>query len=238
MSDKRYPTRMHEILTKPGEPPLKSGEMFALNTDPDDMDYYLTDGGDMFLRYGTANKTVRMAHADEVIDAIIHGITRRPLQEEDDGKRGLYSKYKVTKADGTPLDGDCFVLRPDRDEAAISALEAYADATNNENLAADIREWLQTPRRPRLTEEQVAQLKALVTLGFKWLAKDRKGYVMFFHKKPHKNAIWFSDTGDKQEDYGVVFPNDTHLSSLVTWSDPAPLDIVQTLRDAGVEVEG
>lgn len=91
--------------------------------------------------------------------------------------------------------------------------------------------------RPRLTEEQVAQLKALVTLGFKWLAKQRKGYVMFFQKKPHKNAIWFSDTGDEQEDYGVVLPNDTHLSSLVSWSDPAPLDIVQTLRDAGVEVE-
>ena len=92
-------------------------------------------------------------------------------------------------------------------------------------------------RRPRLTEEQVAQLKALNTLGFKWLAKQRKGCVMFFQKKPHKNAIWFSGTGDEQEDYGVVLPNDTHLSSLVSWSDPAPLDIVQTLRDAGVEVD-
>lgn len=92
-------------------------------------------------------------------------------------------------------------------------------------------------RRPRLTDEQVAQLKALVTLGFKWLAKQRKGYVMFFHKKPHKNGIWFSGTGDEQEDFGVELPNDTHLSSLVSWSDPSPLDIVATLKAAGVEVE-
>ena len=92
-------------------------------------------------------------------------------------------------------------------------------------------------RKPRLSEEQVKQLGALVTLGFRWLAKQRKGCVMFFQKKPHKNAIWFSGTGGEQEDYGVVLPNDTHLSSLVSWSDPAPLDIVQTLRDAGVEVD-
>ena len=91
-------------------------------------------------------------------------------------------------------------------------------------------------RRPRLTEEQVKRLRALVTLGFKWLAKQRKGCVMFFQKKPHKNAIGFSGTGDEEEDYGVVLPNDTHLSSLVSWSDPEPLDIVQTLRDAGEEV--
>ena len=64
MSDKRYPTRMYEVLG------VESKEMFALNGDPDNPNYYLTDDGDMFLRYGTANKTVRMAHADEVLDAI------------------------------------------------------------------------------------------------------------------------------------------------------------------------
>ena len=101
MSDKRYPTRMHEILTKQGEPPLKSGEMFALNTDPYDMDYYLTDDGDMFLRYGTANKTVRMAHADEVLDAINHGITRCPRLTEEQVKqfRALHKALKGQVAD-------------------------------------------------------------------------------------------------------------------------------------------
>ena len=56
------------------------------------------------------------------------------------------------------------------------------------------------------------------------------------NKDKYKNAIGFSGTGDEEEDYGVVLPNDTHLSSLVSWSDPEPLDIVQTLRDAGEEV--
>lgn len=42
--------------------------------------------------------------------------------------RGLYDKYRVTKADGTPLDGPCFVLRYDRDPAARRALFAYADS--------------------------------------------------------------------------------------------------------------
>ena len=157
---KRYPTRIHEILTKPGEPPLKSGEMFALNTDPDDMDYYLTDDGDMFLRYGTANKTVRMAHADEVIDAIIHGITRRP----------------------------------------------------------------------RLTEEQILALNAAVKwFGFKWLVKDKCESVCFWQNKPEKRENhWSAYGGGMYTDIMTV-----KVDNLVSWSDPEPLDIVQTLRDAG-----
>lgn len=59
-----------------------------------------------------------------------------------DMDKGLYSKYRVTKADGTPLDGDCFVLRPDRDPAAVKALLAYAASTTNEELSSDIRVWL------------------------------------------------------------------------------------------------
>lgn len=60
----------------------------------------------------------------------------------NDMNRGLYSKYRVTKADGTPLDGDCFVLRPDRDPAARAALAAYAASTENRQLASDINVWI------------------------------------------------------------------------------------------------
>jgi len=60
----------------------------------------------------------------------------------DDMKNGLYSKYRVTKADGTPLDGDCFVLRPDRDSAARCALKEYAYQTPNDELASDVEDWL------------------------------------------------------------------------------------------------
>lgn len=57
--------------------------------------------------------------------------------------KGLYSKYEVRKrSDGTFVD-NCFVLRPDRDDAAITALLAYANATSDDQLAQELREWVE-----------------------------------------------------------------------------------------------
>ena len=91
-------------------------------------------------------------------------------------------------------------------------------------------------RRPRLTEEQEAQLKALDTLGFKWLAKDENDEVAAFKGRPDKGRGQWQDGGE----YIVLYPfmPTNCLMDLPDWSDPEPLDIVQTLRDAGVEVEG
>lgn len=57
---------------------------------------------------------------------------------------GLYVKYNVRKVDTGELVNNCFVLRPDRDKAAIAALKAYAAATENKQLAEDIRKWIDT----------------------------------------------------------------------------------------------
>lgn len=57
---------------------------------------------------------------------------------------GLYEKYTVLK-EGKPQ-RNCFVLKPRSDPAARAALEAYADATDDERLAEDIREWLEEER--------------------------------------------------------------------------------------------
>lgn len=58
--------------------------------------------------------------------------------------KGLYNKYRVMHREtGVEVEGDCFVLRPDRDPAAVSALLRYADATRNESLAVDIWDWMQ-----------------------------------------------------------------------------------------------
>ncbi|TLS37766.1 hypothetical protein [Pseudalkalibacillus caeni] len=55
---------------------------------------------------------------------------------------GLYVKYEVRKkSDGSTVTG-CFVLRPDKDQAARKALKAYAAATPNRELANDIYAWL------------------------------------------------------------------------------------------------
>lgn len=57
-------------------------------------------------------------------------------------QQGLYGKYIVSKADGTPIDpsADYFVLRLDSDPAAREAALRYADACDNTALAAQLRE--------------------------------------------------------------------------------------------------
>ena len=55
---------------------------------------------------------------------------------------GLRGKYMVIKADTGELVKNCFILRPDRDPAAVTALRAYAEATDNEAWATDIISWV------------------------------------------------------------------------------------------------
>ena len=55
---------------------------------------------------------------------------------------GLKQKFIVIKADTGELVKNCFVLRPDRDPAAVTALRAYAEVTDNETLAGDIINWI------------------------------------------------------------------------------------------------
>jgi len=53
---------------------------------------------------------------------------------------GLYGKYEVYE-DGEPVNS-CFVLEPESDKDAREALRTYADSTENDELAADLREWM------------------------------------------------------------------------------------------------
>jgi len=55
-------------------------------------------------------------------------------------ERGLYEKYSVQK-NGEPVE-DCFVLEPEDDAAARVALKAYAVATEDDDLAADLFDWI------------------------------------------------------------------------------------------------
>jgi len=58
-------------------------------------------------------------------------------------KKGLYSKYKIAKTNGKPIDPGAkyFVLRYDKDPHAKKAMEAYANSVSDENyiLAMEIR---------------------------------------------------------------------------------------------------
>lgn len=64
-----------------------------------------------------------------------------PCKKESD-YAGLKIKYVVVKAGTGELVENCFVLRPDKDPAARHALEAYAQATDNQVLASDITDWI------------------------------------------------------------------------------------------------
>lgn len=67
------------------------------------------------------------------LDAFLHPV---------DTYKGLKAKYLVFKADMEERVGNCFVLRPDKDPAAVEAIRAYASATDNETLAEDIYNWV------------------------------------------------------------------------------------------------
>ena len=62
---------------------------------------------------------------------------------------GLKRKYIIVKADTGEEIQDCFVLRPAKDKAAIKAILAYANATENKTLAADLFLWME-----RLKEQE------------------------------------------------------------------------------------
>ena len=86
-------------------------------------------------------------------------------------------------------------------------------------------------RKPRLMDEQIELLKAAQKLhGARWLAKDLRNNAIFLYTgKPSKSGIlWLNDSG-----FSPRLPDDSPLASLVSWDDESPLDIEQTLRDAG-----
>jgi hypothetical protein len=56
--------------------------------------------------------------------------------------KGLYAKYDVRKVETGEEVYNCFVLRPDKDPAAVYALVEYARNTDNQELKRDIANWL------------------------------------------------------------------------------------------------
>lgn len=95
-------------------------------------------GGTVYLENEAGVEAFTKGQAEAYARAIL-----LELQSEDSGDDdGLYAKYRVEK-NGEPVE-NCFVLEPEDDPAARKALEAYADATDNNELAADLREWVRT----------------------------------------------------------------------------------------------
>ena len=82
---------------------------------------------------------------------------------------------------------------------------------------------------PPLTDEQWEQLKALYTLGYKWLAKDFD-YQVYAHagSKPSKSDEEWRNDCDCFIRIHDGLP-ESAIKSLVSWSDPEPYDIGKAL---------
>lgn len=104
-------------------------------------DKSLKDGYDRWVTTGDVLRSVEQLPFIERIEAPHHA----PKEASDSQKEvvtdgGLYAKYEVRK-DGEPVE-DCFVLEPEDDSAAREALIRYAEETDDEALAEDLREWV------------------------------------------------------------------------------------------------
>ena len=115
------------------------------------------------------------------------------------------------------------VMMLDRDAGfgEVEATGAFVSAAINHGII----------RKPRLTAEQVEILKAFATIGFKWLGQEADGRVFAYWKHPRKeNGGWYGSIRSTMllEEANAVKP-------LVSWADTEPLDILQTLRDNGVD---
>ena len=86
-------------------------------------------------------------------------VERQPtLTPSNEPRAGLYGKYTVYKNKDGSLVTDCFILRPAKDPAAVAALRAYAAATDNAELAADIINWVGAEPNEPLTSDELRQM--------------------------------------------------------------------------------
>ena len=81
---------------------------------------------------------------------------------------------------------------------------------------------------PPLTDEQREQLKAIWTLGGRWLAKDASGIVFCYQARPEKDEIEWTVWNANDEYMEITFFVPA-VVSLVSWSDPEPYDIGKAL---------
>lgn len=122
----------------------------------------------------------------------------RALQEikKNEPQPGLYGKYIVRKSDNGEYVDNCFVLRPDKDKAAVVALRAYAEATDDKMLAADIVNWVGAEKKP-LTQSQLRTMNGEMVyclelnMEVKVMA-SRRGLISIYYEMPGSNGTFYA----------------------------------------------
>lgn len=96
-----------------------------------------------------------------------------------------------------------------------------------------VQAWSDTHPEIRLTAEQREVLKAMLLLGFKYIAKDANGMVYIYTNFPKKdNGIWIYMQGGCVKTEHLSTQAAAAISQLVDWSDTEPLCIAEALEQA------
>lgn len=128
---------------------------------------------------------------------IAHGVTVQDGKPLDaflhpvDAYKGLKAKYLVFKADTGERVGNCFVLRPDKDPAAVEAIRAYASATDNETLAEDIYNWVGKgePVQEWISVDERLPENDVMVIGY--TPCDGFMFVGYYHEeKKYDRKVW------------------------------------------------
>ena len=142
------------------------------------------------------------------VRAINEAPTLTPPNEPE--RAGLYGKYTVRKNSDGSLVTDCFVLRPNKDLAAVVALRAYATATDNAELAADIISWVGAESNEPLTLDELMKMDGQPV----WIKRLKGSSVCdtdwaVVEVCPNKIRVWWfgSEVEDEpsEKDYGETW---------------------------------
>ena len=153
-------------------------------------DAIYTDFWEHFTQCHDSDQT---ALIDMVMDDIDEMPTLTPPNEPE--RAGLYGKYTVYKNKDGSLVTDCFILRPAKDPAAVAALRAYAAATDNAELAADIINWVGAePNEPLTWEELKAETKInpVYSVKYGWI------FPIAVRDEPYKQILFLTSKGFAQ----------------------------------------
>ena len=131
---------------------------------------------------------------------------------------GLVSVYKI----GTDEQG---IERIERVDEGASKSEVVCGPSAWRVINAAPAGIIHLP--PPLTDEQREQLRALYTLTFRWIVKNKKGAVIAYSHKPYRyDEYWATEKVDANIQ---SVAKELSVCSLVSWAGPEPYDIAKAL---------
>ena len=95
-------------------------------------------------------------------------------------------------------------------------MKVYKDYTCKELL------W-ERKEAPKLTEDEKAILKVLLSEKYKWIARDKNGWLYVYASKPKKGITIWENTGSPMMPF-------VHLFQFIQWEDEEPYSIEDLLE--------